>query len=157
MYVAKKIENLIENLIENNIIDKSIIHKSYDENNIEFERLEYLGDKILGVNVSLKIYYLFSFANSGKLTLIFSKIVSNDNLKETVEKLNLASKFKYKNDLGKKMTADFLEAIIGELYMKKRYEEMQLIIDYIIYNSIGIYITESKEDNQKHNIIIEDI
>ena len=64
----------------------ALLHKSIksDESN---ERLEFLGDAILGLIVAKYLFKLYPFKNEGFLTKIRSKIVNRESLNNMDEKL----------------------------------------------------------------------
>ena len=66
----------------------ALLHKSIktDESN---ERLEYLGDAVLGLVVAKYLFKLYPFKDEGFLTKIRSKIVSRDSLNEIGRKMGL--------------------------------------------------------------------
>lgn len=54
-----------------------------------YERLEYLGDAVLGSIVSCHIFHEYPNANEGFLTQMKSKVVNRKNLNALGERLNL--------------------------------------------------------------------
>ena len=66
----------------------ALLHKSIksDESN---ERLEFLGDAILGLIVAKHLFKLYPFKDEGFLTKIKSKIVSRDSLNDVGRKMGL--------------------------------------------------------------------
>ena len=60
------------------IINLALTHKSYSDNNNE--RLEFLGDAILNLYVSEKLFLLYSNLGEGSLTRFKASIVSREIL-----------------------------------------------------------------------------
>ena len=75
-------DNISDNLgyvfTDNKLIELALTHKSFSLTNNE--RLEFLGDAILNLYVSEKLYVSYQHLNEGKLTRFKSSIVSRDNL-----------------------------------------------------------------------------
>jgi ribonuclease-3 len=114
-YKFKNIKNL----------QKALIHKSYaiDKGYSYYnERLEFLGDSVLGLCVAHYLFEKYPDKDEGQLSKIKSFIVSKDNLYKLAIKLNLNKYIKIstmQGDIEKKgnIMADCLEAIIGAIYL----------------------------------------
>ena len=93
----------------------ALLHKSIksDESN---ERLEFLGDAILGLIVAKHLFKLYPFKDEGFLTKIRSKIVSRDSLNDVGRKMGLKKLINVKRFKSKSYDSiygDALEALIG--------------------------------------------
>lgn len=96
------------------------------------ERLEYLGDAVLGAIIAEHLFRRFPYKDEGFLTQLRSKIVNGQNLK------NLALKFGFnqflKTSLNKeertKSSAygDAFEAFIGAVYLDKGYDKTKKFV-----------------------------
>ena len=72
----KKLEKKINVKFKNiNILKKAITHKSYDSEN-NYEKLEFLGDRILGFVISKKLIDLYPNETEGVLDKRFAKLVN---------------------------------------------------------------------------------
>ena len=60
------------------LIELALTHKSYDAEN--YERLEFLGDAVLDLIVSEKLYSSFPHANEGQLSRMRSEMVKKTTL-----------------------------------------------------------------------------
>ena len=119
----KKIENIIGYTFKNKqILFKAFTHSSYANihginNN---ERLEFLGDSILGFVTTIFLFENFT-EREGTLSKAKSHIVSTVNLSLAIDKMNIISFLKYGNKKIKQIPgsvkADLFEAIIGAIYM----------------------------------------
>jgi len=97
-----------------------------DENKVGFkesnERLEYLGDAILGAVVAEYLFKRYPFKDEGFLTEIRSRIVNRESLNQLAMKIGLSQLVEFE---GKKRGAqshksiygDAMEAFIGALYL----------------------------------------
>ncbi len=84
------------------------------------ERLEFLGDAILGAVVAQFLYHQYPNANEGFLTNMRSKIVSRKNLNQIASDLQIGQLIVAKLDKRKKaksINGDTLEALIGAIYL----------------------------------------
>ena len=115
-------------------IHKALIHKSYSKtyNN---ERLEFLGDTVLGSVVSEYFYYANTKSNEGELSKKRDAIISRKNLnhiaKEFFADIDLKHKTKKISD---NMFGDYLEALIGAIFIEKGYEEAKKFITKRVIN-----------------------
>ena len=84
-----------------------------------YERLEYLGDAILGMIVAEYLFYLYPFEKEGFLTEIRSKIVNREALNRLAEKIGL-KEFVQFDQIGchhRSIYGDCMEAFIGAIYL----------------------------------------
>lgn len=120
------------------------------------ERLEYLGDAILGAVVANMLFKKFPLQEEGFLTQARSKIVSRKNLNSLSLKLGLP-KMMEKNVTGGRASSipgDALEALIGAIFLDRGYDTTE---KFIIQNLIGIHLNLEEvlatEDNHKSQLI----
>mgnify|MGYP003974272597 FL=1 len=106
------------------LLTKSLIHKSYDSvyNN---EKLEFLGDRVLGLVISKKLLDIYPDEKEGILDKKFASLVNKKKCLEIAEFLELEKYILVFNPKNKKIKiqdkvkADCLEALIGALYLDK--------------------------------------
>ena len=95
-----------------------------------YERLEFLGDSVLGAIISCHLFSTYPQANEGYLTQMKSKIVNRKNLNKLGEQLGL-TKF-LQNDvntsLSENISGNLLESLIGALYLDVDYETCKKIV-----------------------------
>jgi len=120
-------QHKIEKLIGFKVIDiehykKTFTHpvnkKNKNNSLLNYERLEFLGDSVLGMIIS---EYLFDKKQSepeGYLTQMRSKFVNRNNLNAIGDKLQLIKFLTNSKDtnLGKNVNGNLLEALIGAIY-----------------------------------------
>lgn len=121
------------------------------------ERLEYLGDAVLGSCVADFLFKKFPYKDEGFLTEIRSRIVSRQNLNSLSRKLGI-DKFIQTNreskTIGTSILGDAFEAFIGALYLDKGYRfTYNVIVRKIIYNHLDLDELVSKEVNFKSRLI----
>ena len=103
---------------------KSATKKKVNGLKINNERLEYLGDAILGAVVADYLFRQFPYKNEGFLTEMRSKIVSRNSLNKLSLKLGLEKLILSDADPNyrpKSAGGDAFEAMIGAIYLDKGY------------------------------------
>ena len=96
----------------------------------EFQRLEFLGDRVLALILSHEIYNRFTRFNEGRLATIFSYLTSSTTLSKIAKniELDLFIKKKKFNNISDKVLSDFIEAILGSLYMDSGIDVVRSLI-----------------------------
>lgn len=136
-------------------------HKSAnkDVNGIKInnERLEYLGDAIIGSIIAEYLFKKFPYKGEGFLTEMRSKIVCRSNLDKLSRKLGLDRLIESSADTksaAKSIRGDAFEAFIGALYLDKGYAfTRNVIIKRIVNIHIDIDILEHLDTNFKSKLI----
>ncbi len=136
-------------------------HKSanQDVNGIKInnERLEYLGDAILGSVIAEYLFRKFPYKGEGFLTEMRSKIVCRSNLDKLSRKLGIDRLIESSADTkssAKSMRGDAFEAFIGALYLDKGYDfTYKIIIKRIVNIHIDIDVLEHLDTNFKSKLI----
>lgn len=107
------------------------------------ERLEFLGDAVLGMVVAEKLYLKFPYQNEGFLTEMRSKIVGRSKLNSIGKKMGLHQIIHYDTKLKNNpvfidaITGNAFESIIGAIYLDKGFTFTK---DFIINNILERYI-----------------
>ena len=104
------------------------------------ERLEFLGDAVLGSVVAHFLFTKFPFKDEGFLTKMRSRIVSRQNVNKLAVKLGIESFIMKVNDARpgfKSLNGDALEAFIGAIYLDKGYEVAR---DFILNRIIKLHV-----------------
>jgi ribonuclease-3 len=126
----------------------------YKESN---ERLEYLGDAILGAAVADFLFKKFPFKSEGFLTEIRSRIVNREALNLLARKIGVANivQFDQKNShLQQVILGNTLEAIVGAIYLDKGYvRTKKFVIDKLINPNYDILDLVNSDSNFKSKII----
>ncbi len=128
MYNLKSLQKKIKVDFKNEkILLQAITHKSFDPNN-NYENLEFLGDRVLGLVISKKLYELYPNERVGSLDKKLASLVNKNKCLHVGNSLNLkdfvmTSNFKStKNIIENKIISDCCEAIIGAVYLDKGFE-----------------------------------
>lgn len=99
---------------------------------ISYERLEFLGDSILGAVISTYLFENAPYGDEGYLTKMRSKIVSRKNLNMLGQRLNLSSLILSEipaDKLGKNINGNLFEALIGAIYIDKGFKACEVFIN----------------------------
>ncbi len=121
------------------------------------ERLEYLGDAILGAAVADYLFKKYPFQDEGFLTEIRSRIVNRDSLNHLARKLGLQNLVQYdaKNtQLQQVILGNTLEAIVGAVYLDKGYLRCKkFVIDKLILPFYNLDTVINSNTNFKSKVI----
>ncbi len=121
------------------------------------ERLEYLGDAVLGSVVADFLFKKFPFKDEGFLTEMRSRIVSRSNLNMLSRKLgldHLVKATKESSAPGSSILGDAFEAFVGAMYLDKGYAfTKNLIIQQIIQTHLDVDELMSRDINFKSKVI----
>lgn len=141
---------------------KAFTHRSVqmsDEkgNPINYERLEFLGDSILGAVIAAYLYKKVPTGSEGYLTQMRSKIVSREHLNELGKDLDLI-RFVNSNvdgaNVGENIHGNIFEALVGAIYLDKGYNFAQrFIFENVVLPYVDIERLEGKITSYKGLII----
>jgi ribonuclease-3 len=109
------------------LFTRALTHSSRGEDH--YERLEFLGDRVLGLTMATWLYELFPDEPEGKLSRRFNALVSGETCAEIARELGAGSQLK----LGKQarddgaaesdnVLGDIVEALIGALYLEAGFD-----------------------------------
>ncbi|MFZ2898383.1 MAG: ribonuclease III [Saprospiraceae bacterium] len=128
--------------------------KSYPlQNN---ERLEYLGDAVLGTIVAEYLFKKYPNADEGFLTKMRSKIVKRKSLNKVGEKMGLDLFLAEYNPtrLSRSMLGNAVEALVGAVYLELGYERTErFVIRKILRNYVDVHELENYDDNFKSQLL----
>lgn len=100
-----------------------------------YERLEFLGDRVLGLTVAEWLFEMFPRADEGELSLRFNALVSADACAEIADEIGLAEFIRHGGDLkrvkGKQtrnIRADVVESLIASIYLADGLEAAQSFV-----------------------------
>ena len=122
----KEIERKLQYTFNNKkLLEQAFTHSSYGkQENVAFnERMEFLGDAILGYITSEHLFVNFETGSEGDLSAMRARLVSADNLCKIVDKLALVQYLQVVNGSGvncevsHKTEANLFEAVLGAIYL----------------------------------------
>ena len=132
------------NFKNKDLLIKSLTHKSYDKENNN-EKLEFLGDRVLGMVIAKKLLEIYPNENEGILDKKFASLVNKKTCLDIAKKLELEKfiltfdSIKKKNDIENKLLSDSCEALIGSIYYDKGFS----VVEKIILNLWSKHIKDS--------------
>jgi len=108
-------------------IERALTHSSVRKKAncaFQYERLEFLGDRVLGLIIADMLFKNYSLANEGELSLRLNSLVNGKFLAEISDELKLHEFIRTGSDLKeltgtrmKNVRADVLEAVIGSIFL----------------------------------------
>ena len=128
------------------LLEKSLIHKSLDPINNN-EKLEFLGDRVLGFIISKKLIDIYPDENEGSLDKKFASLVNKNRCLDIANKLELfnyiktntnkTNKYKIEN----KILSDTCESIVGAIFLDQGIK----VVESFILNMWNDFIVNTKE------------
>ncbi|MDC6350849.1 ribonuclease III [Zeaxanthinibacter sp. PT1] len=118
------------------IYRKAFLHRSVNQKDkqghpMNYERLEFLGDAMLGTIISKHLYNEVPGGDEGYLTKMRSKIVSRKHLNELGKDLNLIDFVESripKSHFGDNIHGNVFEALVGAIYLDRGYKYCEKFI-----------------------------
>jgi len=125
--MKKNLKTELENLINykfnsSKILKISLTHKSFNDE-INNEKLEFLGDRVLGLVISKNLILKYPNEKEGVIDKKYANLVNKKKCAEISNKLNLkkfmllGKNYQKTNQANEKISGDCLEAIIGAIFV----------------------------------------
>ena len=136
------------NFKDKDLLVRSLTHKSYNKE-INNEKLEFLGDRVLGLVIAKKLLEIYPNEKEGILDKKFASLVNKKTCLQIAKKINLDKYIltldikKKKNIVEDKVVSDCCEALIGSIYLDKG------------FNSVEKFILELWSENIKDSVITQ--
>ncbi len=120
------------------------------------ERLEYLGDAVLGTIVAEYLFQKYPNSNEGFLTKMRSKIVKRKSLNMIGDKMGLdviLSEFNHTR-ISRSMLGNAVEALVGAVYLEKGYSvTSRFVVNKVLRSYVNIHELEHFDDNYKSQLL----
>ncbi len=157
----KELEKIIKYSFKNKLLlTQSLTHKSFD-NISNNEKLEFLGDRVLGLIISQKLLEKFPSEKEGIIDKKFANLVNKKTCSSIAKKINLkkfmilGSSHRHLERSADKIVSDCLEAIIGAIYLDSDLKSVQKFIlnfwESFLNKSI-ITLVDSKTKLQEYSL-----
>ena len=139
---------------------KAVTHKSFDPIN-NYEKLEFLGDRILGLVISKKLIELYQNEKEGILDKKLASLVNKNKCIEVAKQIELdkfifiGNKKNKKYKVENKIISDSLEALIAAIYYDKGFDVAEKFILNTWNNFIkisDITIIDAKTKLQEYSL-----
>tara|TARA_B110000438_G_scaffold289776_1_gene324722 strand:- start:1109 stop:1768 length:660 start_codon:yes stop_codon:yes gene_type:complete len=143
------------------LLMRSFTHKSASKDNNN-EKLEFLGDRVIGLTLSTKLFELYPNENEGVLDKRFSSLVNRKtccNISWSIglqRYIILGNKIKVSRK-DEKLLSDSIEALIGAIYLDQGYDYTKNFILRIWKNELkksNITVLDSKTQLQEYSLKI---
>lgn len=139
----------------------ALIHKSVSSNDaiggrLNNERLEYLGDAILGSIIADFLYHKYPLESEGVLTRMRSKLVNRNRLNNLARKLGLPEMMRMDNHITSNTpNGNALEAVVGAIYIDQGFKRTyDIIIHNIFLTFLDMNEVYAEDDDYKSRILI---
>jgi len=123
-------------------LETALTHRSANKNH--YERMEFLGDAVLNLVISSKLYQQYPKASEGDLSRLRAHLVKGESLSNIASELGLgdflrlgSGELKSGGYRRKSILADVLESIIGAIYLDAGFAEAQEFILRVFANKIA--------------------
>ena len=157
----KELEIILDYDFKNSdLLKQSLIHKSFDNLNNN-EKLEFLGDRVLGLIISKKLIEIYPEEKEGIIDKKFANLVNKKTCSSIANKLNI-KKFMFLGPSHKslqrsadKIMGDCLEALIGAIYLDGGIKSAEKFVlnfwKQYLENSI-LPLIDAKTQLQEHSL-----
>ena len=157
----KKIEKILKIIFKNkDLLEKSLIHKSFDETNNN-EKLEFLGDRVIGLVISKKLLQMYPDEKEGVIdkkfaTLVNKKTCAKISINLDIKKfIRTGKSYKELKASDEKILSDTCEALIGAIYLDQGLNSAEKFIlrnwNYYIKKS-NLIVIDSKTRLQEYSL-----
>ena len=123
MYKFKTLEDIIKYTFSSkDLLKRSLTHKSFDENTNN-EKLEFLGDRVLGLIISKNLLTKYPEEKEGVIDKKYANLVNKKKCAEIASLIDLTkfmllgSNYKKNDQKHEKISGDCLEALIGAIFI----------------------------------------
>ena len=146
---------------DDKLLIQALTHKSFDTKN-NYEKLEFLGDRVLGFVISKKLLELYPNEKVGMIDKKLANLVNKNKCFEIGKELELENYIltgnkekKKKVNIEKKIISDCCESLIGAIYIDKGFEvSSKFILNYWknYLNLSDITVIDSKTRLQEYSL-----
>ena len=124
---------------DKSLLKTSLTHPSFSKKN-NYERLEFLGDRVLGLIISNEIFNIYLDDSEGNLAKKISFLVCKNTLIKIADKLMLENYFIISKNIKKtsfdSIKANSLEALIAAIYLDSNFSNTYIIVKKLWNNYI---------------------
>jgi len=136
------------------LFENALTHRS--AGSVNNERLEFLGDAILGFVVANELYQQFNSANEGQLSRLRSEVVKGEALASLARELDLGvylslgvGELRSGGQSRDSILADALEAILAAIYLDGGYEAVRQVILNLFQSRLKKLSLDSQKKDPK--------
>ena len=125
---------MLEKLFRNQELLKQALTLSHHGKSAPYERLEFLGDRVLGLIIADMLYHTFDKEKEGELARRFTGLVREETLAQIAVQLNLGDMMITKEHelrANRSVLSDVCEAVLGALYLDSGLEAVRSFMEPI--------------------------
>ena len=143
-----------------NLVKRSLTHKSFDEN-LNNEKLEFLGDRVLGLIISKNLLSKYPEEKEGVIDKKYANLVNKKKCAEIANSINLkkymllGTNYKKNDQKNEKISGDCLEALIGAIFLDSSLKNAEKFILKYWESSLkksDLTIIDSKTKLQEYSL-----
>lgn len=126
-----------------------------------FERLEFLGDRVLGLSLAYLIFSKFKKESEGDLAVRMSVLAGTDFLIDLAKKTRLIECFSYPKDLfvsknkNSSSIADMMEAVLGAVFLDSGFPEAREVVTRLWGDDLDKVIYKKKDSKTRLQEIVQ--
>ena len=142
------------------LVKRSLTHKSFDEN-LNNEKLEFLGDRVLGLIISKNLLSKYPEEKEGIIDKKYANLVNKKKCAEIANLINLkkymllGTNYKKNDQKNEKISGDCLEALIGAIFLDSSLKNAEKFILKYWESSLkksDLTIIDSKTKLQEYSL-----
>ena len=144
-YIKNIEKNLKIKFKKKKLLIKSFIHKSFDKNENN-EKLEFLGDRVIGLVISKKLLSMYPDESEGIIDKRFANLVNKKTCAKVAKKLNLkkfiktGTSYQSSQSSDEKILSDTCEALVASIYLDQGF----FVVEKFILNAWKSFIMSSQ-------------
>jgi ribonuclease-3 len=142
------------------LLKKALTHRSWENAGLSNERLEFLGDAVLGLVVSEFLYGLYPNLSEGDLTKMKSSLVNEAVLSKMFSKSGLAEYIFLSSEEEKSggrekasITSDAMEAVLGAVYLDGGLGKTSMVIEQMLLSDYKDLLNDKSIYNYKGELL----
>jgi ribonuclease-3 len=151
----KELEKIIKyNFKKSSLLEKALTHKSLNSD-INNEKLEFLGDRVLGLVISETLLEKYPNEKEGIIDKKFANLVNKKTCSLIAKKINLkkfillGSSHKKLERSADKISSDCLEALVGAIYLDGGFKSVEKFIftfweEYLLKSTVTLIDAKTK-------------
>ena len=142
------------------LLKKALTHRSWEDSGIANERLEFLGDAVLGLVVSRFLFSRFPDLKEGDMTKMKSGLVNEAVLSKVFSNFGLGQYLYLSPEEEKSggkskpsITADAMEAILGAIFLDGGLKNAARVIERMLLADFDEYLNDKDFHNYKGELL----
>jgi len=144
---TETLERLIGHSFKNKaLLQMALTHSSMGQGD-NYERLEFLGDRVLGLIVAELLYHRFPTEQEGDLAKRLAALVQGSFLAEKAQDIHLGDYILFSDSEAssggaenQNILADVFEALLGALYLDAGFESCKTLVQAVLGEKLDIMI-----------------